>query len=308
MKSASLLTVAASAAVFVALPAQAQQNPKTLDRAAISQAGPAKAYAQPKKARTILVFSVTRGFHHSSIPFGVAALEEMGKRTGAWTVVASDDIANFEAEALAKFDAVVFNNTTQSVFMPDKKEFDAMDSAAKDAAKAKATRLQKNLIEYVRSGKGFIGIHAATDTLYDCPEYGSMVGAYFDQHPWTANVQVSVKVEDRTHPINQGMKDIDHLEFCEECYQFKDPYKADRQHVLLRLDTDKTDMNRPNIHRTDKDFPLSWIRTFGKGRVFYCALGHNEHIYLNPHVLSHYFAGIQWALGDLAAPTPPGDK
>ncbi len=310
MQPASLpLRIAAVTALLLpALPAIAQQNPKQVDRAAISQAGPAKAYAQPKKPRTVLVFSVTRGFHHSSIPWGVAAIEEMGKRTGAYTAVTSDDPANFEADALAKFDAVVFNNTTQSVFLPDKKEFDAMDAAAKQAATQKAKRLQQNLLAFVRSGKGFIGIHAATDTLYDFPEYGSMVGGYFDGHPWTADVQVSVKVADPAHPINQGMKDITHLEFCEECYQFRDPYRADRLHVLLRLDTDKTDMTRPGIKRTDKDFALSWVRMFGEGRVFYCALGHNEHIYLNRHVLSHYFAGIQWALGDLPAPTPPGDK
>ena len=277
------------------------------DRAKIAAAVPAKAPATPKSPRKVLVFSVTRGFHHDSIPWGVAAIEEMGKKTGAFTTVASDDLENFEQDKLAGFDVVVFNNTTMNVFLPEKKVFDALDEAGKAAARDRDLRLRKNLLAFIRSGKGFVGIHAATDTFYDWAEYGSMIGAYFDGHPWTAGTHVCVKVDKPDHPINAGMKGIDHLEFKEECYQFRSPYAANRQDVLLRLDTDRTDMTVKGIKRTDKDFPLSWVRGFGAGRVYYSALGHNKHIYENERVLAHYLAGIQWAAGDLAAPPPPMD-
>lgn len=277
------------------------------DRAKIAAAIPEKAFAAPKQDRKILVFSVTRGFRHQSIPWGIAALEEMGKKTGAFTAVVSDDLANFEKERLVTFDVVVFNNTTQNVFMPDKKEWEKMDEAARAVAKERELRLRANFLSFIRSGKGFVGIHAATDTFYEWPEFGFMIGAYFDGHPWNANADVSIKVEKPEHPINQGLVGTTHLEFKEECYQFRAPYSSERQDVLLRLDTERTNMNVNGIKRTDNDFPLSWVRTHGQGRIYYSALGHNTHIYENPKVLAHYLAGIQWAAGDLAAPPPPGD-
>ena len=280
------------------------------DRAKIIAALPDSAQATPKKSRKILVFSVTRGFKHDSIPWGIAALEEMGKKTGAFEAITSNDLVNFEADKLATFDAVVFNNTTQNVFMPSKEGFEALDENGKSAAKEREARLKQNLLNFVKSGKGFVGIHAATDTCYEWPEFGTMIGGYFDGHPWTSGSMVSIRVEKPEHPINQCLHGISHLEFKEECYQFKAPYDSKKQDVLLRLDLEKTDMSSidPNkIKRTDGDFGLSWVRGYGAGRVYYSALGHNKHIYENPKVLGHYLAGIQWALGDLAAPPPPGD-
>jgi type 1 glutamine amidotransferase len=277
------------------------------DRAKIAAAIPEKAFAEPKQPRKILVFSVTRGFRHQSIPWGVAAFEEMGEKTGAFTAVTSDDLANFEKDKLDTFDVVVFNNTTQNVFMPAKEEWAKMDEAARAEAKERELRLRANFLCFIRSGKGFVGIHAATDTFYEWPEFGFMIGAYFDGHPWTAKADVSIKVEKPDHPINRGLRGTTHLEFKEECYQFKKPYESDRQDVLLRLDTERTNMNVKGIKRTDNDFPMSWVRTHGQGRIYYSALGHNTHIYENPKVLAHYLAGIQWAAGDLAAPPPPGD-
>lgn len=291
------------ACLFSAVIASADQP----DRVKIAAAIPDKPFAEPKQARKILVFSVTRGFRHDSIPWGIAALEEMGKKTGAFTAVTSDDLANFEKDKLSTFDVVVFNNTTQNVFMPAKEEWEKMDEPARASAKERELRLRANFLSFIRSGKGFVGIHAATDTFYEWPEYGFMIGGYFDGHPWTANSDVSIKVEKPDHPINRGLVGTTHLEFKEECYQFRAPYASDRQDVLLRLDTERTNMNVKGIKRTDNDFPLSWVRLHGQGRIYYSALGHNKHIYENPKVLAHYLAGIQWAAGDLAAPPPPGD-
>ena len=88
------------------------------------------------------------------------------------------------------------------------------------------------------------------------------------------------------------------VEFPEEIYQLKEPYDSKAVHMLLRLDTDKTDMKVGGLKRTDNDYGIAWARPWEKGRVFYCSLGHNHEMYWNPKVIRHYLAGIQWALGD----------
>lgn len=153
-------------------------------------------------------------------------------------------------------------------------------------------------MNFIKSGKGFIGIHSATDTFYKWPEYGEMLGGYFDGHPWRANTPVSVKVENgqEKHTCCAHL-DGKNLEFKEEIYQFKAPYDPKKLHVLLRLDPDKMDLTTGK--RKDNDYAVSWVKMHEKGRVFYCSLGHNHHIYQNPKVLQHYLKGMQWALGDL---------
>ena len=265
----------------------------------ITAALPDKPFAKPQKARKVLVFSKTNGFHHASIATGKIALAEMGKKTGAFDAVISDDLANFEIDALKSFDAVCFLSTTLNVFSPNAEELKSMSDADKKTAEQRDARLKDNLMKFVKSGRGFVGIHAATDTFYEWPEYNQMINGCFDGHPWTADVKVSIKVEpgQEKHPL-VAMFGGENVEFPEEIYQFKAPYDSKAVHMLLRLDTTKTDMTRSGIKRTDGDFGVAWARHWEKGRVFYCSLGHNHEIYWNPKVLSHYLAGIQWALGD----------
>lgn len=265
----------------------------------ITAALPDKPFAKPQKARKVLVFSKTNGFHHASIATGKIALAEMGKKTGAFDAVISDDLANFEIDALKSFDAVCFLSTTLNVFSPNAEELKAMSDADKKTAEQRDARLKDNLMKFVKSGRGFVGIHAATDTFYEWPEYNQMINGCFDGHPWTAEVKVSIKVEpgQEKHPL-VAMFGGENVEFPEEIYQFKAPYDSKAVNMLLRLDTTKTDMTRSGIKRTDGDFGVAWARHWEKGRVFYCSLGHNHEIYWNPKVLSHYLAGIQWALGD----------
>lgn len=265
----------------------------------IQESLPTKPFATPLKSRKVLIFSKTNGFRHASIATGKIALAEMGKATGAFEAVISDDLENFEADRLKSFDAVCFLSTTMNVFSPRAEELKSMSDADKKSAAEREYRLQKNLMDFVKSGRGFIGIHAATDTFYEWADYGKMINGYFDGHPWTANVNVSVKVEpgQESHPL-VAMFEGKNVEFPEEIYQFKSPYDSKSVHMLLRLDTEKTDMTLKGIKRTDGDFGISWVRNWEKGRVFYCSLGHNHEIYWNSKVLSHYLAGIQWALGD----------
>lgn len=260
---------------------------------------PAKAYAVPAQPRKLLVFSVTNGFRHASIATGKLALTELGRRTGAFETVISDDLANFEADKLAGFDGVCFLSTTMEVFLPPKPELAKMTPEQVQAAKARETRIKANLMAFVKGGKGFVGIHAATDTFYEWPEYGKMINGCFDGHPWGAGTPVSIKVEpgQEKHPL-VAMMEGRNLEFKEEIYQLRDPYDSKAVHMLLRLDTEKTDMTVAGVKRKDGDFGVAWARHWEKGRVFYCSIGHNHEMYWNPKVLRHYLAGIQWALGD----------
>jgi uncharacterized protein len=273
----------------------------------ISEALPAEAYAKPKKDRKVLIFAKTNGFRHASIPTGKLALAEMGKKTGAFEAVVSDDLANFEEDALKTFDAVCFLNTTGSLFMPHPEQLKTMSDDEKKAAQETSERLQGNFMNFVRNGGGFIGIHSATDTFYDWKEYGEMINGYFDGHPWGAGTPVSIKVEpsQEANPL-VAMFEGQNVEFPEEIYQLKAPYDSKSVQMLLRLDTEKTDMTLKGINRTDKDFGVAWVRNWGKGRMFYCSLGHNNEMYWHPKVIRHYLAGIQWALGDLDVPLKEG--
>lgn len=250
--------------------------------AKVKAALPSAAPAKPKSSRKLLVFTLTKGYRHSSIPIGAEAIRLMGEKTGAYAAQISDDLAMFAPQNLAKFDAVLMLSTTGELF----------DDA----------ELKKSVLEYVSGGKGWMGIHAATDCFYNWTQYGEMIGGYFDGHPW--HEKVAIKIDDPKHPCCAAFEGKP-LDIVDEIYQFKAPYSRDKLHILTSLDVTRTDMSKDGIHRTDGDFAVSWLRNFGKGRVFNCSLGHREEIYWNPIVLKHYLAGIQFVLGDLEADATP---
>jgi uncharacterized protein len=253
------------------------------DKDKIMAAAPVEAPAKPASERKILVFSLTKGFRHSSIPHGVVAMDALGKKTGAFSIEHSEDPAVFAADNLKRFDAVMMLNTTGELFTEPE--------------------LQKSLSDFVKSGKGLIGIHSASDTFYTWEEYGKMMGGYFDGHPWHETVKL--KVEDPEHATCECFHGKD-FDIIDEIYQYKEaPYSRERLRVLLSLDPSGTDMKKNGMKRADGDYAVGWVQSYGGGRVFYCNLGHREETYWNPTVLQHYLAGIQFALGDLAADTTP---
>ncbi len=146
---------------------------------------------------------------------------------------------------------------------------------------------------FIKSGKGFIGIHSATDTFYKWAEYGEMIGGYFDQHPW--HQEVAVKVEDQKHPATKHLGAS--FRITDEIYQHKN-FSRQNVHVLLSLDASSVDLTKPNVHRTDKDFALAWMRNFGKGRVFYTALGHRPEVWNDERFQKLLIGAVKWATGD----------
>lgn len=264
----------------------------------IAEAIPTDAYAKPAKPRKLLVFSRTNGFRHQSIVTGKIALAEMGKKTGAYEAVITEELSHFEKDKISQYDAICFLSTTQNPFSPFKDHFMKMSAEEKVEAKKYELQLKENLMDFVKGGGGFVGIHAATDTFYEWPEYGEMINGYFDGHPWGANSQVNIFVEpgQEKHPLT-AMFEGERMDFKEEIYQFKAPYDSSKVQMLLRLDPEKSAKVK-NMKRKDNDYGVAWARNWEKGRVFYCSLGHNHEMYWHPKILRHYLAGIQWAIGD----------
>jgi type 1 glutamine amidotransferase len=262
--------------------------------------------AAPKK---VLVVSVTTGFRHSSIPTAEKVLAELGQKSGAFTVVdyarvepsdpqfkgadGKTDQAKVTAAitqvlaekmskaALAKYDGVIFANTTGDLPLPDKQAF----------------------LDWIKSGKAFIGTHSATDTFRGhtpLDPYTEMIGGEFKHHD--AQAEVDCLNQDPKHPAGKALPKVWHLK--DEIYLING-YDKTKVHELLVLDKNPKD-------KEPGEFPIAWCKEYGKGRVFYTSLGHREDVWdpntpasfkrENPPEVSeayqkHLLGGIKWALG-----------
>jgi len=269
---------------------------------AMTFALPAYCAPAPKK---ILVVTTTMGFRHSSIPTAEKVIAELAADSKAFTIdyarvepndpefkgangkpdqaKVNDAIAKvlaekMSAESLKKYDGVIFANTTGDLPLPDKEAF----------------------LEWIKSGKSFVGMHAATDTFPNFPGYIDMIGGQFLRHG--PQVGVDVLNQDKECPMCKQLEGSWSL--YDEIYQFKnfDPSKV---YTLLALDKHPND-------KTPGQYPISWCRNYGKGRVFYTALGHREDIW-DPNTpeaferknskeiakayQAHILSGIKWTLG-----------
>ena len=213
----------------------------------------------------VLVFSKTAGFRHASIPDAVAALRRLGAANG-FAVDATEDAAFFEDASLAPYDAVVFALTTGDVL-------DAPQQAA--------------LERFVRRGRGFVGIHSASDTEHGWPWYGELVGAFFRQHPAIASA--AVDVADGVHPSTRDLPA--RWTRVDEWYDFA-TNPRERVHVLATVD----EATYPG-GTMGPDHPIAWCRFFDGGRSWYTAMGHTAESYADPAFLSHLLGGIRFAAG-----------
>ena len=274
---------------------------------------PAKAPAKPQKPRKILVLAAARGWVHSSIPLAARMMEEMGKKTGAWTATTTYEASDVTAENLKQYDAIFLDSTT-GMFLDDPND------AAATAARRKA------LLEFVRGGKGLVGLHAASDAYHGdpagrgapgspnaplWPEFNKMIGGWFKHH-WNDPQLIVVKLDDPKSPINAPFKGQP-FEIRDETYTFPmDSWSRENVRVLTSVDyskmSDEDKAKEGGGKRTDGDYGLCWIRREGKGRVFYEAHGHSERVYAITPMLEHLLAGVQYALGDLKADDSPSVK
>jgi type 1 glutamine amidotransferase len=184
------------------------------EAAMIEKAAPDKAPATPEKARKMLIFTKCNGFAHDSIPYVTKALEVMGKKTGAYETVVSDDMSVFSAENLAQFDAICFNNTT--VLKPNEEQ-------------------QKAILDFINDGKGIVGIHAATDNFYDWPAGGELMGGFFAGHPWHSGGTWAFKLDEASHPLNASFEGKG-FSLSDEIYLIREVGLRDTARVLISLD------------------------------------------------------------------------
>lgn len=237
--------------------------------------------APPANRKRILVIGQTKGFEHDSVSEAMGSIWKMGHETGLWDTYLRTDTelltkskVGANGKNLNEFNLIVFASTTG--------ELDLTDDQKKD------------ILSFVRDdGKGFVGVHAALDTNYKWPEYGEMIGGWFDQHPW-GTFWAPIVNEDPNFPATKhfasGFMKYD------EIYQPKE-WSREKVHVLLRLDESKLDYNNPRVHRQDHDFAVAWSKMYGKGHVFYSTLGHTNEAWNDPDIYGMYFQAIKWALG-----------
>ena len=234
----------------------------------VDDAIPNKAPARARRPRRLLVSSLEmrdghpwQGSSYAALPVNQYAIAEMGKRTGAYEPVFSDDVEMFRPERIRQFDAVCFLNTVGVLF--------------------EDPELKKSLLAFIASGKGFIGIHDAIATFVQYPKYaqwpafGQMLGGTENGgHPWDGET-MTVKVDDPKSPLN-AMFHGEEFQIADQAFQLQEPALRDHLHVLLSIDAERTGFSPQRrilpVRMADKDFPVTWIRTYGKGRVFYSSL------------------------------------
>jgi len=274
-------------------------TPEQMQR--IDAALPQRARARPKQPRRMLVTNLSmrdgkpvHGSSYWTLPAANYAIGQMGSRTGAYEAVFSDDIEMFRPGKIKQFDALCFNNTLGVLF--------------EDA------ELKQSLLGFIAGGKGFAGIHDAIATFVQYPKYdqwpafGQMIGATENGgHPWNGEL-MTIKIDDPASSINAAFQGKS-IQIADQAFQLQEPTLRDHLHVLLSIDVERTGLS-PNrrilpVRAKDKDFPMSWIRRYEKGRVFYSAIGHGPSVFWNALLLEHFLAGIQYALGDLAADDSP---
>jgi uncharacterized protein len=258
--------------------------------------------AQPPKKLLFLTHAAL--YKHTSLGPAEKAVIELGK-SGGFEVATVEgykqdskqlDFAFLTPDYLRQFDGVMMMTNGNLPFTEAQK---------------------KMLVDFVRGGKGFIGAHCASLTFYDYPEFGEMLGGYFQRNLPQGTIAV-LKVEDTQHPATKMLGTswplVDEFylfgtapwdasrpdENIDVLFKNRIPlgFSRDRVQVLLSLDTERMDMTKqPNLERGG-DYPQAWTREFGKGRSFYTSLGHRDDIWSSDPVFrAHITGGIRWALG-----------
>jgi uncharacterized protein len=235
----------------------------------------------PRRKRVLAWGDTITAFQHDSISHALATMERLGRESGAFDTYIRTDSQLITKQPIMRgprnarnldyFDAIFYFGTGDNLNAQQKKD----------------------LLSFIRDdGKGFVGAHTGDDAFFEWPEFGEMIGGYFDGHPWV-QFDAPIIMEDRTFP---AMKHFPaRFVIHDEIYQHKD-FSRDKVHVLARLDSEKLDYTKPGIHRTDKDFPVAWTKMYGKGRVFYSTFGHAAETWDDPNVQKLYLEATRWAL------------
>ena len=220
-----------------------------------------------------LLITTTRGFQHESINAGVLALQELAKKNN-FNLKLFEDPKVFNDDFLKQFQVIIFLNTTGDIF----------DSAQ-----------QKAIERFIQRGKGFVGIHSASDTEYGWDWYRKLVGRMFHIHPAIQTARMNIV--DNTFPGLQGF--AGNKWWTDEWYEFGPEEITGLNYILA---VDESTYN-PKVEWADKKgngmrkfHPIAWYHNYDGGRAFYTALGHMPSDYSDAVFLNHVYAGIFWAV------------
>lgn len=235
--------------------------------AALLTALPARAHpGHGDETFNALIFSKTAGFRHDSIPAGIQAIKDLATESG-FTVTATEDATMFNDTELAKYEVVIWLSTTGDVLNADQ---------------------QAAFERYIRGGGGYAGIHAASDTEYDWPWYGQLVGSYFDSHP-AGTPTATVKVEDHAHPSTVDAPTL--WQRTDEWYNYRTNPRG-TVHVLASLD--ESSYSGGNM---GPEHPITWCQDYDGGRAWYTGMGHTIESYADPTFRKQLLGGIRTAAG-----------
>ena len=222
---------------------------------------------RPASSFSVLIFSKTTGFRHSSISDGIDAIEALGQAYG-FNVNATEDSGIFTNDQLGQYGVIVFLNTTGDIL-------DANQQAAFE--------------QFIHNGGGFVGIHSATDTEYNWPWYGQLVGTYFADHPPIQTA--TVIVQNTSHPSTQLIPE--RWTRMDEWYNFSGQ-PASGITILVEVDEGTYWGGAMGPHH-----PITWCHEFEGGRAWYTAMGHSSESFGEPLFHNHLLGGILWAAGRL---------
>jgi type 1 glutamine amidotransferase len=237
---------------------------------------------QPARRKRLLAWGDTlTSYQHDSISHAFATMDRLGRESGAFdTFIRTDSqwitkqpvpLPARNAHNLNDFDAIFYFGTGDTLTEEQKRD----------------------LMTFIKvDGKGFVGAHTGDDAFFKWPEFGEMIGGYFDDHPWGV-FDAQINVEDKAFAAMKpfGPK----FTIFDEIYQHKN-FDRKKVHVLASLDVSKLDLTNPKVHRTDRDFPVAWTKMHGKGRIFYSTFGHAEASWDDPRVQQMYLSAVKWAM------------
>ncbi|MGH3185110.1 MAG: ThuA domain-containing protein, partial [Streptosporangiaceae bacterium] len=249
---------------------------------------------RPGRKNLLAWVDVRNGFQHDSVSHAVSVIERLGYSSGIYDTYIRSDSQPITRHGL-------FGSDGQAVYGHDLNDFDAIFFFGVREIDLTAQQ-RADLLTFVHDdGKGFVAAHAAATAFMSWPEFGRMLGGRFDGHPWGV-ISAPVVVEAPNFPGMGGFHTGEVLN--DEMYQLAGVSRASTD-VLLRLDARGLDLKHPAVHHLGGDFPLAWAKHYGKGRVYYSALGHDITTWDNPAVQQMYFQAIRWALGLVPSPVTP---
>ena len=249
----------------------------------------------PRARKVVLAWADTRNgiAQHDSVSHALAVIERLGYESGAY-----DTYIRTDSNIISKHPLMTDGKPASGG--PSLSNVDAIFFLGHRDVQLGAQQ-KDDLLSFVKDdGKGFVAAHTATTAFESWPEFGALLGARYDDHPWGSSYG-SVINEDPSFPATRHFPAV--FAFTDEFYQAKE-YSRDTLRVLLRLDVSKMPKN-PVVHRTDGDFPLAWAKMYGKRRVFYSSLGHASSTWDNPDVYRMYFEALRWSLGLTDADVTP---